>query len=196
MNQLEKNAHLFTDPHFNHPRLVEKGLRTAGYEELVAESWRTRVQPQDRVYCLGDVCMKAEASAHDKFVKPMPGYKILIRGNHDKQRDTWYLSHGWDEVHDSLLLTTTVNGRHTRVLLSHAPTPDEGNKWDINVHGHFHNDAHRANEPANLAIYTTKHRLLALECVGYELISFVDFLEGRIEQRGLWRQSKEAEIAC
>jgi calcineurin-like phosphoesterase family protein len=178
--QLEDNSWVFTDPHFNHPKLVERGNRPLGYEGLVQASWIELVQPTDFVYCLGDVCMKKPGDSHDQYVRPMPGRKILIRGNHDDQSDTWYLAHGWDEVYDTLL----VEHHSRRVLLSHIPKPDN-NSYDINVHGHFHNDAHRANSPEMLAIKSPKHRLLALECVDYKLIPFPDFIEGRIEQKGL-----------
>ncbi len=77
-----------------------------------------------------------------------------------------------------------VNGRHTRVLFSHFPQPDT-NAFDLNPHGHFHDDLHRANTPDMIAIRSPKHRLLALECVGYKLVTLLDFLEGRVEQKGL-----------
>jgi len=177
--------HLFTDPHFAHPNLVTRGNRPEGYEELIKADWTSgKVQQDDRVYCLGDVCMKHPVESHATYVEPMPGYKILIRGNHDNKKDAWYLEHGWQEVHHLLLLTMPVNGRHTRVLLSHFPQVDD-NKFDLNIHGHFHNDLHRAMMPEMLAIRSPKHRLLALECVDYKLISLLDFAEGRVEQPGL-----------
>ena len=171
---------LLTDPHFFHLKLVTKGYRPAGYEDLIRSSWLSLVLPSDVVYCLGDVCHSRQAEAHEQYVRPMPGRKILVRGNHDKQRDEWYLSHGWDEVHDAV--TVWVNGRP--VLLSHIPQPDNG-KFSINVHGHFHNDLHRASEPEMVAIRCHKHRLLALECVNYKLVKLEDFVEGKIEQPGL-----------
>jgi calcineurin-like phosphoesterase family protein len=175
---------LFTDPHFKHPNLVLKGNRPEGYEELIQTDWVSKVLPQDRVFCLGDVCMKSQSESHTKYVVPMPGYKILIKGNHDNQKDSWYLAHGWDEVHDSLRLAMTVNGRHTRVLLSHFPQEDDGS-FDINPHGHFHDDLHRTMKPEMIAIRSPKHRLLAMEAVDYKFVRLIDFLEGRVEQKGL-----------
>lgn len=170
---------IFTDPHFHHQKLVEWGKRPNGFEFLIKESWITQVQPEDIVYCLGDVCLGDKVKVHSEFVEPMPGYKILIRGNHDKEKDSWYLSHGWDEIHDKLMVKCPW-----RVLLSHKPAVDDGS-YDINIHGHFHNDLHRASDPKYLAMRSTKHRWLALECVGYQLISLMDFINGKIEQPGL-----------
>lgn len=72
---------VFTDPHFHHKMLVETGKRPVGFELLIKESWMSLVQPTDKVYCLGDVCMGDKVKVHDQYVKPMPGHKILIMGN-------------------------------------------------------------------------------------------------------------------
>jgi len=175
--------HLTTDLHLNHAKLVTKGFRPEGYEEMITSDWRTQVQDDDVVYCLGDVAMGKEGEAHER-IKTLPGRKILIRGNHDKQKDAWYLSHGWDEIHDSLRLNRTVNGRHTRVILTHVPIAVD-NSWDLNIHGHFHNDSHRAKTEEMLAIYSNKHRLLSIECVDYKMVPFQEFLEGKVIQVGL-----------
>jgi len=169
---------LFTDPHFKHRKLVEWGKRPDGFEMLIKESWE-QANSDDVIYCLGDVCLGDKVKAHEEYVKPMPGYKILILGNHDKEKPQWYLEHGWDEVHHKLMLK-----RPWRVLLTHKPQVDDGS-FDINIHGHFHNDSHRAKEPHYLAIKSPKHRLLALECVQYKLVSLQDFIDGKIEQPGL-----------
>lgn len=184
MRILEENAWVFTDPHFQHKKLVEMGKRPEGFEELISTSW-IKKDPNAVIYCLGDIAFKAQAETHAQYVQSMPGYKILILGNHDNQKEAWYLSHGWNEVHMKLRLVTKVNGKHTRLLLSHIPQLDD-NSFDINVHGHFHNDAHRANTPEMLAIKSKKHKLLALECVNYELIKMQDFLDGKIIQEGLF----------
>jgi calcineurin-like phosphoesterase family protein len=173
------NEWLFTDPHYHHRMLVETGKRPEGFESLIDESWKRLVLPQDKVYCLGDVCMGDKVKVHTEHVESMPGWKILILGNHDKQKPQWYLEHGWNEVHEKLMLK-----RPWRVLLSHKPQIDD-ESYDMNIHGHFHNDQHRASEPKNIAMRSPKHRLLALECVNYQLIPLQDFIDGKIEQPGL-----------
>jgi calcineurin-like phosphoesterase family protein len=172
---------LLTDPHFNHENLVLRGNRPKGYETLIWDSWTSLVGQGDTVYCLGDVCFKKQGESHEMYVMPMPGYKILIAGNHDRQKPQWYLDHGWNEFHP-----TTLRVQHgpVRVLLSHKPQQDDGS-FDVNVHGHFHNDVHRAQEPDMVAIRSPKHRLLALECVNYQLVPFGDFVDGKVVQEGL-----------
>jgi calcineurin-like phosphoesterase family protein len=171
---------LLTDPHFFHYNLVRRGNRPDGYEERLRSHWTSNVLADDVVLCLGDVCMAKQAEAHRLYVQATPGYKILVRGNHDNEKDDWYLRRGWDEVHRTLALAVDS----TRVLFSHFPQADEG-QYDLNVHGHFHNDQHRADEPEMVAIRSPRQRLLALECVNYELVSMLDFVEGRVVQDGL-----------
>ena len=62
--------------------------------------------------------------------------KWLVKGNHDKKSYTWYLTHGWDFVGDSIRLY--IHGKY--VHFSHIPNP---NDYYLNVHGHLHNNDHR-----------------------------------------------------
>jgi calcineurin-like phosphoesterase family protein len=175
---------VFTDPHFGHKNLVLWKDRPEGFESLIDAAWKLRVESNHKVFCLGDVCFKGQAEAHTRYIQANPGYKILILGNHDKQKESWYLSHGWDEVYTTLMLQATVNGRHTRLLLSHVPQKYDGS-WDLNVHGHFHNNLHRFDEPEIKAIYTKKHILLSAEAVNYDFVRLDDLINCRIEQPGL-----------
>jgi calcineurin-like phosphoesterase family protein len=186
MSNLEPNSWVFTDPHFHHNWLVETGKRPVGFEQILMDSWLAQVQPDDWVFCLGDICMNDKVKVHKKYIAPMPGRKILIRGNHDLEKDIFYLQNGWSDVFDKIYMNAVLNGTDTRVLMTHIPVADNG-KFDINVHGHFHNDGHRANTKEMRNIRSPKHRLLALECVGYKLIPFVPFLEGKIDQPGLFQ---------
>ena len=171
-----------TDLHLHHKKLVERNFRPEGYEAWIAANWKSSVTASDLVICLGDVAMGKEGEAHETYIRPMPGRKILIRGNHDKQKDSWYLSHGWDEVYKELRMTYTVNGRHTRVLFTHIPVASD-NSFDVNVHGHFHDDLHRAEEPGMQAILCPKHRLLSLELANYQMVPLLSFLEAGTDHR-------------
>lgn len=184
MRKLEEDWWVFTDPHFGHKNLVLWKDRPEGFEALIDASWKRRVEAGQTVICLGDVCFKEQGATHEKYIMGNPGYKILILGNHDKQKVSWYLSHGWDEVHESLMLQANVAGRHTRLLLSHVPQKYDGS-WDMNVHGHFHANFHRLKEPEIQAIYTKRHMLLSIEAVNYDFVRLNDLINGRIEQPGL-----------
>jgi len=156
--------YITADTHYNHYNLVRRGKRPEGFEHTITQNWTTKVTEHDTVIHLGDVCFAKQSQAHEMFIAHMPGRKILVRGNHDGQSDAWYLSHGWNEVHKEY----RVNYHGLRILFTHIPVADDGS-FDVNIHGHFHDDEHRRDEPEMVAIRSPKQKLVALELMGYDL---------------------------
>lgn len=123
------NRWLISDLHLAHAKLVLCGDRPLGYESLVAENWRRLVVPDDLVYVLGDVTF-GRASALLTWLEALPGHKILVRGNHDHERQAWYLRRGFTFVADAI--------EHKDVLLTHVPRVPVPEHIRLNVHGHHH----------------------------------------------------------
>src|SRR5678816_577452 len=123
-----------TDTHFGHQMLIDKGYRPADFQDRIIQNWHEQVAPIDMVIHLGDVAFtKIDISA-------FPGHKILVRGNHDGQSANWYLDHGWDFVCDSF----TIKKFNRRWYFTHEPVYHQpGDEWDVNVHGHLHDNDHR-----------------------------------------------------
>ena len=165
-------VYVIPDTHFNHKMLVRENHRPAGYEEVIASNWGRKVGPYDVIFHLGDVCFADKAKAHNQYVRSMPGYKILVLGNHDNETDQWYLEHGWDDVCKSATLLLR-DGRV--IVLSHKPLADDGS-YDVLVHGHFHNTDHRRWEPEMTALASPKHKLIALETHGYTPFPLADWV--------------------
>jgi calcineurin-like phosphoesterase family protein len=67
----------------------------------IVNNWNSVILPNDRVYHLGDFAM-GNKSHWSRFCKALNGYKILVRGNHDKGKE-FMLSVGFDEVYDNLM---------------------------------------------------------------------------------------------
>ena len=63
------------------------------------ENWNKVVKPTDTIYHLGDVSFYGREET-GKIVKRLNGYKILIRGNHDKGLDRMK-EHGFDEAYEN-----------------------------------------------------------------------------------------------
>jgi len=128
------------------------------------------IHSQDVLIHLGDICMRDDAVWHSRFMYGMVCKKWLIRGNHDRKSAVWYLNHGWDFVADNFLMT-----RHgMKILFSHTPQPDSG--YDINIHGHFHNNSPDSYEKELSDIMTDKHRLLILEYIDYRPVKLQTFV--------------------
>lgn len=154
---------LITDTHFNHQMLVDKGYRPADFNEQIIDNWQRLVLPVDTVFHLGDVILSRQSELKG-ILEQLPGRKVLIRGNHDRESDGWYERAGFAFVCQAVLFGG--------VYLTHAPQVTLPDGALINVHGHLHAGTHRTGGEAEHC------KLLALEVDGYapvELMEFVGF---------------------
>lgn len=109
-------------------------------EKYVA-NLRKYVHKPDTLIHLGDV-------GNPEWMKQIPGYKVLITGNHD--RGVKYYEPYFDEVFDGPLFIAN------KLILSHEPIPDM--PFAYNIHGHDHNqknigDLFHLNAAANVVNY-------------------------------------------
>lgn len=130
------NIFFASDHHFGHTNILSflvegRQLRTfedvTHMNEFMVMQHNRVVCPKDKVYFLGDVAMGSAGLVH---LDRMNGEKILIRGNHDKDKLSNYAKYFKD-----------VRGVHQfdKMILSHIPLhPDSLGRWGHNVHGHLH----------------------------------------------------------
>lgn len=124
--------HIITDTHFGHDSLKAAHLRPNDFEEKIIRNWQERVAPTDTVIHLGDFGLEKDADTLDKL-KLLPGKKILLRGNHDKQSPEYYMGNGFEFCCDELVMTLA----DVKILFTHRPRYNHS--YDINIHGHHHN---------------------------------------------------------
>lgn len=167
---LMPNILIISDTHFFHRNLVTYCGRPKDFELKIEKGLRM-VNPEDTLIHLGDIAMGNDLKAHERFIMPLACKKILIRGNHDKKSDNWYLNHGWNFV------VETFSGKYfnKKILFSHLPQKDDGS-FDFNIFGHFHNTNFRKYEPEMASRLTPKHHLFALEYNDYKPIKLVNML--------------------
>jgi calcineurin-like phosphoesterase family protein len=154
---------VITDTHFNHQMLIDQGYRPADYQEQICRNWTRLVMPHDTVIHIGDVIMN-RPSELQQILTALPGRKILVRGNHDRESDGWYHRAGFAFVAQGIL----IGG----VWLTHAPQVTLPDGAIINLHGHLHAGNHRKGPEVDYC------KLLSLEADGYgpvELDTFVGF---------------------
>lgn len=159
---------LITDTHFNHHKLIEYG-RDPDFEKRV---WQGLYDIPDGslLIHLGDICIGNDEAVHERLAW-LKLKKILVRGNHDRKSDKWYLEHGWDMVVDNF--SGHYFGRY--ITFSHIPIAGVQN-W--NIHGHFHNSKHRSEEPGIKSYYNPNlHKLLAIEYTAYQPVELEKFLQ-------------------
>ncbi len=153
---------LLTDTHFRDRVMIDYCGRPEDFDKRILDAWQRCVKPDDLLIHLGDIGMHDTEWAHQQ-IRACPGKKVLTLGNHDKNSWTWYMSNGWDVVCESF----TLNRYGRTWLFSHKPQPDLGH-WDLNVHGHFHNNPEDRWELDLKSRLTPKHRLLAIENTKYQ----------------------------
>lgn len=162
---------IITDTHYGHRKLEEYSGRPSDFEVRIFNNCMKVILPEDIVIHLGDVCMGRDLEMIEKYWIPIPGKKILVKGNHDKKSNTWYQAHGFDFVCESFGLNYLGN----RILFSHAPR-ENIHGYNLNIHGHWHNNDHRKG-PEVMKFYTPFHKLLAIEFTNYQPILLETFLK-------------------
>ncbi len=130
-----------SDTHFGHNNilgftrsdngeLLRPGFANAEeMDEHMIQQWNSVVRPTDKIYHLGDVAMGKRGL---QALYRCNGEKILIKGNHDKEKLSEYQNYFKD-----------VRGSHQfdGILLTHIPVhPNSLARWPVNVHGHLHSN--------------------------------------------------------
>ena len=157
---------LTTDTHLGHGLLERIGARPDGFTRLVLKRLGEVLREDDVLVHLGDVCLGRDEYWHQRLAEVVPCRRWLVRGNHDRKSDVWYLRQGWDFVGERVRLR-----RHgLEIVFSHKPVELwEGDGVDLNIHGHFHDTDFRKHEPemARIVDNSERHHLLALEKMDY-----------------------------
>lgn len=155
---------LTTDTHFSHERIKQMG-RPSDYEDKIKKNLKRLVSKYDLLIHLGDVCLGKDKANNNWFKKNLRCRTLLIIGNHDHKGVGWYLDNGWDFVCDSFSLK--YYGK--KIVFSHIPMMYDNTRFDLNVHGHLHENRHRGDCKA----FNFKERdysLVSLEFSDYQPI--------------------------
>lgn len=107
----------------------------------LSDSYANDIQVDDVFIYLGDLCDPAVTDLNElkRLVQNIPGYKILVKGNHDTETDYFYRDIGFDEVCDVCIIN--------QVAFSHFPLKVEPDM--INIHGHLHIEKRSDVDDAN-----------------------------------------------
>lgn len=149
------NHYVYSDPHFNHARIIEYAERP--FEDVqemniyMIDIYNNVVKEEDKVYILGDMGF-GDKEIMSSILSAMKGYKILIMGNHDRLRNReWWLDAGFDEVSKDPILI------RKQFILSHEPIAMSSDMPYYNIHGHIHNNAPVSRKHFNASVENTKY---------------------------------------
>lgn len=127
-------VYLISDTHFNHDNIATYCDRPKDFTERIIREWNGVVKHDDLVIHLGDVLIGNRRSV-DSLMAVLPGRKILVRGNHDRQHsNTWWMEHGFSFACDGM--------KFRNCWLTHEPSTSLADGCELNIHGHLHNIWH------------------------------------------------------
>lgn len=136
---------VYSDPHFYHKNICkftnydESKLRPWDDAEKMTEDmilwYNELVADGDRVYILGDVAFSPTDMR--KAVSRLKGRKVLVPGNHEPTEMRKYL-----DLFDDVRGYVVKKG----FVMSHMPIhPQSLSRWQLNIHGHTHNNTVKEN---------------------------------------------------
>jgi len=138
---------VISDTHFGHKNIIGFCNRPTDHEAVMLENWAQTVPDDATVLHLGDLSYRNNGMFKNVHAKHLTGArKLLIRGNHDKQRFSFYRDSGF-----KLTRPFEIRYRDWRVSFSHYPwnLEKEGGAMPSNmvrVHGHIHNNGYTRSE--------------------------------------------------
>ena len=137
-----KNVWVGTDWHVSSSEHTKHHpYQSASNIRQLSDSYTKNIQVDDIFIYLGDLCDPAVTDLNElkHFVQNIPGRKILCKGNHDIETDSFYREIGFDDVCDVCIIN--------QVAFSHFPLKVDPDM--INVHGHLHSEKRSDVDDAN-----------------------------------------------
>ena len=100
---------------------------------IILAKYKEQVKCDDLFIYLGDLCYREFTNQKriNELIHDLPGYKVLVKGNHDTQDDEFYYKAGFDLVCEA--------AKFDNLLFTHIPVNLEDVPDVVNIHGHLHN---------------------------------------------------------
>lgn len=181
---MSERTWLYADPHFFHKGVCRftrhDGTKLRPWDnademsEYMIAEYNKIVHPDDRVYILGDVAMNRKAL--ERSVPRLMGRKVLVKGNHDIDKLSYY-----SQFFDDIMAYVVEKD----FILSHIPIhPGSMGRWKVNIHGHLHynqvgNDLY--DDPQNAGNPDPRYLCVSVEHTDYKPI----LLDRALERAGL-----------
>jgi len=162
-------TYLLSDMHLGH-KDIHKKFRTQfnsdeEHDQTIITNYLNTITKRDTVYFLGDIAFSDEAI---EKVQKLPGYKILVLGNHDVDRGTnraKALQACFDKI-------CGITSKH-QIWLTHAPIHPEELRGKFNIHGHVHNKTLQDYRYANVS----------MENINYTPVTFQEIQEAFVQEK-------------
>lgn len=168
-----RNTWVISDTHFGHNNIVDYCRRPAEHEDILVEEWNAAVPDSGVVLHLGDLSYRNNAYFKNIIAKKLSGNeKLLILGNHDKQRFSFYRDSGF-----KIVKPFNINYDKHVVSFSHYALRKSPGKKLIHVHGHIHNNGY-GGKGAPFVPFSDKQINVSAEQIHYRPVNLADLLNG------------------
>ena len=186
---------IVSDTHFGHDNIQKYSGRPHDHDELMVAAWKRLVKSKDVIWHLGDLMLPKWQ--HKEWwqhrVAALPGIKHLVMGNHDHRMTVTKFQQMGFEVHKK---PVWFGWEEKVVVMSHGPYQGS-DFFEINLHGHTHNNPF----PAVMAGWPheklRKYRNLSVENTNYSPVLLEDALERKVglgpHDLGFWDMTQDPE---
>ena len=155
-----------SDLHFGHTNVIGFDHRPFSdrdeMDKVMIELWNNRVQKDDTVYIVGDLCYRS-GYAPEWYLRQLKGHKVLILGNHDlpilnNKKALHYL--------DGVEKMMHIQDGDKQICLCHFPIAE----WNGFFHETWHIYGHIHNNP-NYNSYSSHGYCVSVERINYTPVS-------------------------
>ena len=185
-----------SDTHFGHENIKAFCHRPSDIEQTMIENWARAVPDDGTLLHLGDLSYKSNSFFKNLLAPHLTGArKLIIKGNHDRQRYSFYRDSGF-----KIIQPFKLEYRDHIVSFSHYPWNaefEEGHEppaGHVRVHGHIHNNGYTrvalvpfVRRQINISAEQTKYTPLNLQLLLDGFI-FGELPEPTDEDRAAWER--------
>lgn len=167
------NTFVVADTHFGHDNIVGYCLRPEDHEEAIIAEWRAHVPDDATVLHLGDLAYSNNARFKHIQAKELTGArKLLILGNHDRGRYSFYRDCGFRIIKPFYIIWEG----HI-IDFSHYPSEEPMKDAGWRVHGHIHNNGYTRDA---YVPFLRNHINVSVEQTHYRPVNLEHLLRGAI----------------
>lgn len=164
-----KNVYFWSDTHFFHQNIIKYANRpfedAAHMNNVLRNNYLKVIKDDDLVVFGGDISFLDVQYTTD-FLQGLPGYKVLVLGNHDFSTKCKYRNyHIFDEVKLYDSFHYTIENQSFEFLITHYPIDNHVLPNNVfNIHGHIH-DLLADKKNINIAVEQTGYQPRGLEYI-------------------------------
>lgn len=140
-------TYFISDLHLGHKNIIKYDncphADIDEYNNDIIAKWNSAVGKYDKVWLLGDLSLSTNRELLSGWIKQLNGIKMMVLGNHDNRKASFYREAGFAECYDHPVIL-----KHF-FILSHEPLFITPGMPYYNIFGHVHNHSAFKTETDN-----------------------------------------------